>query len=217
MLLFYEGVCVRCSEGTLKLVVKRSLSTCQPRSQCFSLPIYFLQSFWVQYFASNHMSSQAIYPRLLPWHYNDGQYQNNIVHCYSYILRKDRSVSSYERVRTSEPKGLCWYDFWVTPYMVLMTPQLEKIVWNGARTTGNPVYPHGGSSILSNGLGILKGTHALPDLKPEIMLLFVWLCVSSIKTGTRRIIRLDELSFVVRLERRTIARRLKKELNTYTW
>ena len=29
------------------------------------------------------------------------------------------------------------------------------------------------------------------------------LCVSSIKTGTRRIIRLDELSFVVRLERRT--------------
>ena len=39
---------VRCSEGTLKLVVKRSLSTCQPRSQCLSLPIYFLQSFWVQ-------------------------------------------------------------------------------------------------------------------------------------------------------------------------
>ena len=29
------------------------------------------------------------------------------------------------------------------------------------------------------------------------------LCVSSIKTGTRRIMRLDELSFVVRLERRT--------------
>ena len=72
---------VRCSAGTLKLVVKRSLSTCQPRSQCFSLPIYFLQSFWVQYFASNHMSSQTIYPRLLPWHYNDRQYQNNIVHC----------------------------------------------------------------------------------------------------------------------------------------
>ena len=47
------------SEGTLKLVVKRSLSTCQPRSQCFSLPIYFLRSFWVQYFASNHMSSQT--------------------------------------------------------------------------------------------------------------------------------------------------------------
>ena len=57
------------------------LSTCQPRSQCFSLPIYFLQSFWVQLFASNHMSFQAIYPRLLPWHYNDRQYQNNIVHC----------------------------------------------------------------------------------------------------------------------------------------
>ena len=31
--------------------------------------------------------------------------------------------------------------------MVLMTPQLEKIVWNGARTTGNPVYPQGGSSL----------------------------------------------------------------------
>ena len=29
------------------------------------------------------------------------------------------------------------------------------------------------------------------------------LCVSSIKTGTRRIMRPDELSFVVRLERRT--------------
>ena len=35
-----------------------------------------------------------------------------------------------------------------------MTPQLKKIVWNGARTTGNPVYPHGGSSfhvVLSHG------------------------------------------------------------------
>ena len=32
--------------------------------------------------------------------------------------------------------------------------------------------------------------------------LFVWLFVSSVKTGTRRIIRLDELSSVVRLERR---------------
>ena len=31
-------------------------------------------------------------------------------------------------------------------------------------------------------------------------LLFVWLCVSSIKTGTRRIMRQDELSSVVRLE-----------------
>ena len=30
-------------------------------------------------------------------------------------------------------------------------------------------------------------------------LLFVWLCVSSIKTGTRRIIRLDELPFVLSL------------------
>ena len=30
--------------------------------------------------------------------------------------------------------------------MVLMTPQFAKIVWNGARTTGNPVYPQGGSS-----------------------------------------------------------------------
>ena len=33
--------------------------------------------------------------------------------------------------------------------------------------------------------------------------LFVWLFVSSVKTGTRRIIHLDELSSVVRLERRT--------------
>ena len=33
--------------------------------------------------------------------------------------------------------------------------------------------------------------------------LFVWLFVSSVKTGTRRIIRPDELSSVVRLERRT--------------
>ena len=31
--------------------------------------------------------------------------------------------------------------------MVLMTPQLEKIVSKGARTTGNPVYPQGGSSL----------------------------------------------------------------------
>ena len=31
--------------------------------------------------------------------------------------------------------------------------------------------------------------------------LFVWLFVSSVKTGTRRIIRLDELSPVVRLKR----------------
>ena len=30
--------------------------------------------------------------------------------------------------------------------------------------------------------------------------LFVWLCVSSIKTSTRRIIRLDELSSVARLD-----------------
>jgi len=34
-------------------------------------------------------------------------------------------------------------------------------------------------------------------------LLFVWLFVSSIKTGTRRIMRLEELSFEIRLERRT--------------
>ena len=33
--------------------------------------------------------------------------------------------------------------------------------------------------------------------------LFVWLFVSSVKTGTRRIICPDELSSVVRLERRT--------------
>ena len=33
--------------------------------------------------------------------------------------------------------------------------------------------------------------------------LFVCLFLSSVKTSTRRIIRLDELSFLVRLERRT--------------
>ena len=32
---------------------------------------------------------------------------------------------------------------------------------------------------------------------------YVWLFVSSIRTGTRRILRLDEVSSVVRLERRT--------------
>ena len=43
---YYKAV--RCSEGTLKLVVKRScegtrkLSTCQPRSQCFSLLFHLL-------------------------------------------------------------------------------------------------------------------------------------------------------------------------------
>ena len=42
-------------------------------------------------------------------------------------------------MRTCEPKGHFWYDF-------LMT--LKKVVWNGARTTGNPVYPHGGSSFI---------------------------------------------------------------------
>ena len=30
-----------------------------------------------------------------------------------------------------------------------------------------------------------------------------WLCVSSIKTGTRCIMHLDEVSFEIRLERRT--------------
>ena len=34
-------------------------------------------------------------------------------------------------------------------------------------------------------------------------LYFVWLCVSSIKMSTSRIMRLDELSFETRLERRT--------------
>ena len=33
---------------------------------------------------------------------------------------------------------------------------------------------------------------------------FIWLCVTSIKTGTRRIMRLGEPSFVIRLERRTM-------------
>ena len=81
-LLSYKAV--RRWECTLKLVVKRSCegtwkwSTCQPRSQCFSIPFIFFNL----YFASNRMSSQgAIYVRLLPWHYNDIKYQNNVVHC----------------------------------------------------------------------------------------------------------------------------------------
>ena len=41
-------------------------------------------------------------------------------------------------------------------------------------------------------------------------LLLVWLFVFSIKTGTRRIIRLDELSSVIRLERRTTENRLSR-------
>ena len=56
------------------------LSTCQPRSHCFSITFYFLQSFWVQYFASNHMSSQgAIYLRHLPWHFNDIRVQYRVL------------------------------------------------------------------------------------------------------------------------------------------
>ena len=43
-------------------------------------------------------------------------------------------------------------------------------------------------------------------------LLFVWLFVSSIKTGTRRIIRLDELYSVIRLERRTTENSLSRRI-----
>ena len=43
-------------------------------------------------------------------------------------------------------------------------------------------------------------------------LLFVWLFVSSIKTGTRRIIRLNELSSVIRLERRTTENSLSRRI-----
>ena len=43
-------------------------------------------------------------------------------------------------------------------------------------------------------------------------LLLVWLFVSSIKTGTRRIIRLDELSSVIRLERRTTENSLSRRI-----
>ena len=47
----------------------------------------FLQFFWVQFFASNHMSSQGIYLRLLPWHYNDKQYQT--MSCTAIVLFRD--------------------------------------------------------------------------------------------------------------------------------
>ena len=43
-------------------------------------------------------------------------------------------------------------------------------------------------------------------------LLFVWLFVSRIKTGTRRIIRLNELSSVVHLERRTTENSLSRRI-----
>ena len=39
-------------------------------------------------------------------------------------------------------------------------------------------------------------------MKSTPAMYFVWLYVSSIKTGTRRVRRLDERSFVIRLERR---------------
>ena len=32
---------------------------------------------------------RGLFTRLLPWHYNDIQYQNNIVYYKSYILRND--------------------------------------------------------------------------------------------------------------------------------
>ena len=43
-------------------------------------------------------------------------------------------------------------------------------------------------------------------------LLFVWLFVFSIKTGTRRIMRLDELSFENRLQRRTARDSLSRRI-----
>ena len=50
--------------------------------------------------------------------------------------------------------------------------------------------------------------------------LSLWLFVSSVKTGTRRIIRLDELSFVVWLERRTtedsLTRRIMRLVPVFT-
>ena len=51
------------------------------------------------------------------------------------------------------------------------------------------------TSVYSNGRFYTRGR--------IICLLFVWLFFSSIETGTRRIMRQDELSSVVRLERRT--------------
>ena len=62
--------------------------------------------------------------------------------------------------------------------------------------------------------GILKGTDNIDNgrfftrgriiRQDELGQTFVCLCVSSVKTGTRRIIRLDEVSFEIRLERRTM-------------
>ena len=50
--------------------------------------------------------------------------------------------------------------------------------------------------------------------------LFVWLCVCSVKTGTRRVIRVEELSSAVRLERCTTednsSRRIMRLLPVFT-
>ena len=45
-------------------------------------------------------------------------------------------------------------------------------------------------------------THYPSGRTPANILKFVWLCVSSIKTGIRRTIRPDELPFIVRRSRR---------------
>ena len=64
----------------------------------------------------------------------------------------------------------------------------EKIVSKVTLAINWPFYTRDALSVWTN-----LGKH----------LQFVRLCVSSVKTGTRRIIRLDELSFEMRLERRT--------------
>ena len=50
-------------------------------------------------------------------------------------------------------------------------------------------------------LYLLKTHHHLHELRQHLWV--VWLCVSSIETVTRCIMRLGELSFEMRLERRT--------------
>ena len=57
-----------------------------------------------------------------------------------------------------------------------------------------------GKENIVNGRFYTRGRIIRQD---ELWQTFVWLCVSSIKTGTRCIMRLDEVSFEIRLERRS--------------
>ena len=71
-------------------------------------------------------------------------------------------------VRTCEPQGHCWHDVRLTPQIVQMTLFLKKLtgtqqlnttqlsaLYCVTRTTGNPVYAHGASNLISQFAGPL--------------------------------------------------------------